>query len=183
MLHILVIFALYLTLLITDLLLQVVNNCKWLHEASIWHQSDRHSKEQTSSNHKLHYKGLFANVCDNSFESTSARMTNKHDISSCLSEKKSEIFAKPKKNDKLIWESGDLFVTEAKTIMNECWLKTKVVSENVWCFLINWKQKSGVKICAIIALVVCSVAYCRIENYIFIRLAVVTFKVIGSEQK
>ena len=38
-----------------------------------------------------------------------------------------KIFAKPKKNDKLILESGDLFVTEAKTKMNE-WLKKKVVS-------------------------------------------------------
>ena len=56
------------------------------------------------------------------------------------------------------------------------------MSENVWCFLIKCK-KSRVKISAIIALVVCKVAYCRIENYIFIRLAVVTFKVIKSEQE
>ena len=38
-----------------------------------------------------------------------------------------KVFAKPKKNDKLILESGDLFVTEAKTKMNE-WLKKKAVS-------------------------------------------------------
>ena len=57
------------------------------------------------------------------------------------------------------------------------------VAENVWCFLIKWKQKSRVKISAIIALVVCNVAYCKIENYVLIRLAVVAFKVIGSEQE
>ena len=68
--------------LITDLSLQVVNNCEWLHETSIWHQNDRHSKQQTSSNHKLHHIGLCANVCENSFESTRVRRTNKHDISS-----------------------------------------------------------------------------------------------------
>ena len=67
-----IIFALYLTLLITDLLLQVVNNCKWPHEAS---------KEQISSNHKLHHIGLCAKVCENSFESTRARRINKHYIS------------------------------------------------------------------------------------------------------
>ena len=93
-----------------------------------------------------------------------------------------KIFAKPKKSDKLILESGDLFVTEAKAKMNE-WLKKKVVSENGWCFLVKRKQKSRVKINAIIALVVCNVAYCGVENYIFIRLAVITFKVIGSEQE
>ena len=42
-----------------------------------------------------------------------------------------------KKNDKLILESGDLFVAEAKTKMNEWWLKKKVVSENVLCFVIK----------------------------------------------
>ena len=42
-----------------------------------------------------------------------------------------------KKNNKLILESGDLFVTETKTKMNEWWLKKKVVSENVLCFLIK----------------------------------------------
>ena len=69
-------------LLITDLSLQVLNNCEWLHETSISHQNDRHSKQQTSSNHKLHHIGLCANVCENSFESTRVRRTNKHDISS-----------------------------------------------------------------------------------------------------
>ena len=45
--------------------------------------------------------------------------------------RKSEVFVKLKKNDKLILESGDLFVTEAKAKMNECWLKKKVVFKNV----------------------------------------------------
>ena len=39
-------------------------------------------KQQTSSNHKLHHIGLCANVCENSFESTRVRRTNKHNISS-----------------------------------------------------------------------------------------------------
>ena len=43
-------------------------------------------------------------------------------------------------HDKLLLESGDLFVTKATTNMNE-WLKKKVVSEMVRCFLIKWKQK------------------------------------------
>ena len=38
-----------------------------------------------------------------------------------------KVFAKPKKNGKLTLELGDLFVTEAKTKMNE-WLKKKVGS-------------------------------------------------------
>ena len=37
---------------------------------------------QKSKNHKLYYIGLCANVCENSFESTRARRTNKHVISS-----------------------------------------------------------------------------------------------------
>ena len=65
-------------LLITDLFLQVVNNCEWLHETSIWDQNDRHSKQQTSSNDTLHHIGLCANVCENAFESTRVRGTNKH---------------------------------------------------------------------------------------------------------
>ena len=50
-------------------------------------------------------------------------------------------------------------------------------------FLNKVKTKIRVKNSAIIALVVCNVAYFRRENYISIRLAVVTFKVIGSEQE
>ena len=37
---------------------------------------------QKSKNHKLHHIGLCAKVCENSFDSTRARRTNKHDISS-----------------------------------------------------------------------------------------------------
>ena len=57
-------------------------------------------------------------------------------MSRCLSEGRVKGFGEAKEKRQLISESGDLFVTEAKTKMNER-LKKNAVLENVWCSLIK----------------------------------------------